>query len=150
MLLPPTLDHPLIAIADLHGQRAELECLIARLEELAEWPESALMFLGDFIDRGEDTPGTIDLELDLLDRPSGGSAVLGTHDLALVRAARLDDGSSCPNWIESYRTRYVYEATILGYIGRKPNRGGARWEQGLDELGTSIPEIHRSSLVSLP
>ena len=45
----------------------------------------ALVFLGDFVDRGPDVPGTIDLVLELLDRALGGSAVLGNHDLALAR-----------------------------------------------------------------
>src|SRR4051794_15877443 len=124
MHLPSALDYPLIAIADLHGQRAELERLIARLEKLEEWPECALVFLGDFVDRGADVQGTIDLVLKLLNRPAGGSAVLGNHDLALVRAARLDEGSRSTYWIESYRTRFDHEATFLSYLGRRPDRGG--------------------------
>lgn len=54
------------------------------------------MSLGDFVDRGEDVPGALDLVFSFLDRPAGGSAVLGYLDLALVRAARLDDGPARP------------------------------------------------------
>ncbi len=66
MDLPVRLDYPLIAIGDLHGQRCELEKLIARLKKLPDWSRSALVFLGDFVDRGPDVPGTIELVLDLL------------------------------------------------------------------------------------
>jgi serine/threonine protein phosphatase 1 len=59
--------------------------------------------------------------LKLLHRRPGGSAVLGNHDLALVRATRLDDGPSSPYWIDRYRCRYDHEETFLGYLGRGPN-----------------------------
>ncbi len=150
MNLSAALDYPVIAIADLHGQRTELERLVGRLETLPEWSACALVFLGDFVDRGEDVPGTIDLVLSLLERPAGGSAVLGNHDLALVRAARLDEDSRSPYWIESYRAKYDHEPTFLGYLGRGPNRADSAWEQELDALRKSIPERHRNFLSSLP
>ncbi len=150
MDLPTSLSYPVIAIGDLHGQREELVCLLARIKTLPEWNSCALVFLGDFVDRGEDVPGTIDLALELLSRPPGGSAVMGNHDLALVRAARLDDGPPSPYWIESYRSQYDHDTTFLGYLGRQANRGGNHWEQDLDELKRAIPECHRAFLVSLP
>src|SRR6516165_6269580 len=106
MDLPTRVDYPLVVIADLHGQRSELESLVERLSKLPEWPDCALVFLGDFVDRGPDVPGTIDLVLKLLRRRAGGSAAMGNHDLGLTRAARLDHGPSSPYWIEHYRTRY--------------------------------------------
>ena len=92
MTLPTNLDYPIIAIADLHGQSDQLKQLVTRLNRISEWDDCALVFLGDYVDRGEDVPGTIDMVLELLSRRPGGSAVLGNHDLALLRAARLDDG----------------------------------------------------------
>jgi serine/threonine protein phosphatase 1 len=150
MTLPPSLDYPIIAIADLHGQLDQLKRLVARLEKVSEWEECALVFLGDFVDRVEDVPGTIDLVLDLLSRRPGGSAILGNHDLALLRAARLDDGPSSPYWIKSYLRRYDHDQTFLGYLGRGPNHGGRQWESDLEELREAIPESHRAFLVSLP
>ena len=84
MIMPTNLDYPIIAIADLHGQLEQLKRLVARLEMLSEWDDCALVFLGDYVDRGEDVPGTIDMVLQLLRRRPGRSAVLGNHDLALV------------------------------------------------------------------
>ena len=49
--LPKTLDYPIVAIADLHGQHDELSRLVGRLEAMPEWPDCSLVFLGDFVDR---------------------------------------------------------------------------------------------------
>src|SRR4051812_25693382 len=106
MLYPRTVNYPVVAIADLHGQKESLERLLRRLEALPEWSDCSLVFLGDFVDRGPDVGGTIDLVLDLFGRRSNCTAVMGNHDLALVRAARLDDGPACPYWIDRYRKNY--------------------------------------------
>jgi calcineurin-like phosphoesterase family protein len=148
--LPTSKSYPLIAVGDLHGQREELLGLLARIKTLPEWEHCALVFLGDFVDRGEDVPGTIDPVLELLSRPPGGSAVMGNHDLALVRATRLDDGPPSPYWIESYQSRYDHDTTFPGYLGRLPHRGGKHWERDLEKLREAIPESHRAFLVSLP
>jgi serine/threonine protein phosphatase 1 len=124
--------------------------LLGRIKTLPEWEKCALVFVGDFVDRGEDVAGTIDLVLELLSRPAGGSAVLGNHDLALIRAARLDDGPPLPYWIESYRDRYDHEMTFLGYLGHRPDPDGRHWERDLRELRDEIPEKHGSFLLSLP
>ena len=84
MILPTSLDYPIIAIADLHGQLEQLERLVARLEMISEWDDCALVFLGDYFDRGEDVPGTIDMVLELLSRRPGGSALLGTNAIANI------------------------------------------------------------------
>ena len=150
MYLPPTLSHPVIAIGDLHGQREELDRLVTRLKTLPEWRNCALVFLGDFVDRGDDVPGTIDRVLDLLSRSPGGSAVMGNHDLALVRAARLDEGPPSDYWVKSYRDRYDHDATFLAYLNRRPDRREGHWEKDLEKLRDTIPARHRQFLGSLP
>jgi serine/threonine protein phosphatase 1 len=148
--LPTTLKYPVIAIGDLHGLRDELERLVERLEILPEWPESALVFLGDFVDRGPDVRGTIDLVLELLRRPAGGSAVMGNHDLALVRAARLDGGPCSPYWTERYRSRYDHDETFKSYLRRTAKTWGEDWETDLDALREAMPDEHKVFLGSLP
>lgn len=150
MILPTNLDYPIIAIADLHGQLEQLERLIAQLEMISEWDDCALVFLGDYVDRGEDVPGTIDMVRELLSRRPGGSAVLGNHDLALVRATRLDDGPPSSYWIEGYLKRYDHEQTFVDYLGRTPSHGESQWESDLEELKGAIPAEQRSFLISLP
>ena len=76
------------------------------------------MFLGDFVDRNPGVKETIDYVLELLRRPAGGAAVKGNHDLALIRAARLDGGLPSPIWLDHYRTRYDHQETFESYLGR--------------------------------
>jgi serine/threonine protein phosphatase 1 len=150
MDLPGSLDYPIVAVGDLHGQRDELERLVARLEALPEWPRCALVFLGDFVDRGPDVRGTVELVLELLQRPPGGSAVMGNHDLALVRAARLDDGPASPYWVNRYRACYDCRQTFESYLGRPPALQGPGWEDDLRAIREAMPEDHRRLLGSLP
>ncbi len=150
MTFPTNLDYPVIAVGDLHGQRDELVRLVERLETLPEWPVCALVFLGDFVDRGPDVRGTIDLVMELLRRPAGGSAVMGNHDLALVRAARLDDGPVSSYWLDRYRTRYDHAETFEGYLGRQAMTSGSTWQKDLDKLREAMPAEHKDFLASLP
>ena len=149
--LPSHLNYPIVAIGDLHGQRDELESLIKCLEtHVPGWDQCALVFLGDFVDRGHDVPGTITLVLELLARPAGGSAVMGNHDLALVRAAELDDRPPSRFWVNRYHTEYDHESTFQGYLKRLPGRGPGDWEPDLAALKDAIPASHREFLSSLP
>ncbi len=145
MILPETLDYPIVAVGDLHGQIDDLRRLVGKLERLPEWPDCALAFLGDFVDRNPGVRATIDLALELLDRPAGGSAVTGNHDLALVRAARLDDGPPSSYWPDRYRIGYDCRETFLSYLGR----AATSWPSDLEALREAIPRRHRDFLASL-
>jgi serine/threonine protein phosphatase 1 len=148
--LPTDLSYPIIAIGDLHGQRREVERLVRKLEKLLEWPECALVFLGDFVDRGTNVRGTLDLVLELLRRSPGGSAIMGNHDLALVRAARLDGGPPSTYWSGHYRTNYDCHATFESYLGRAAMTWGDAWRKYLDALREAKPAEHEDFLASLP
>ncbi len=153
MRFSTSLNYPIVAIADLHGQRRELERLVGKLEKRSEWPDFALVFLGDFVDRGPNVRGTVDLVRELLRRPPGGSAIMGNHDLALVRAARLDGGPPSPYWIEHYRTGYDCHPTFESYLGRAAMTwgipGGRTWMpcegRSPTSTGTSWPPCPGSS-----
>jgi serine/threonine protein phosphatase 1 len=142
------VDYPIVAIADLHGQWRSLKRLLARLEVLPEWPSCALVFLSDFVDRGPDVCGAIDLVLELLDERPDRTAVMGNHDMALVRAARLVDGPPSPYWIKRYRENYDHERTFESYLGRDPHH--ENWEADLLRLREAIPVAHRRFLAGLP
>lgn len=149
MNLPDDLDYPIIAVGDLHGRREELQRLFAALERRPEWPRSALVFLGDFVDRGPDSRGTIDLVLELLRRPAGGSAVMGNHDLALIRSARLDDGPPSSYWPSRYQALYNGGPTFASYLGRPARPGNAGFQDDLDALRPAMPDEHRAFLSGL-
>jgi protein phosphatase len=89
---------PFDIVGDVHGCREELERLLERLgyvqqatdggEPVRRHPEGRkLVFLGDLVDRGPDTPGVLRIAMDM---SAAGSAlcVPGNHDLKLVRKLR--------------------------------------------------------------
>ena len=90
---------PFDVIGDVHGCRAELELLLAELgyelaHDEARRPVAArhpagrrVIFLGDLVDRGPDTPGVLRLVMGMV---SAGDAlcVMGNHEAKLLRALR--------------------------------------------------------------
>ncbi len=149
MQLPGEVHYPVVAIGDVHGLVDPLRRLLDRLAARPEWPGCAVVWLGDFVDRGSDVPGAIDLVLEALDRAGGGSAVVGNHDLALVRAAGLDDREASPYWIKRYRKYYDHEQTFLGYLGRPARTDPEGWRADLEAIARLMPERHRRFLAGL-
>jgi serine/threonine protein phosphatase 1 len=148
--LPVTVGYPVLAVGDLHGRADWLDKLVAKLRALPEWPAARLVFLGDFVDRGPATRGLLDRVLGLLAEKPGSTAVMGNHDLAVVKAAGLD-GPPEPTWVERYRTNYDHEPTFLSYLGRAPNKHDLDdWANGLAELSAAMPAAHRAFLAKLP
>jgi protein phosphatase len=89
---------PFDVIGDVHGCRAELEALLAKLGYVIErdeegraagasHPTRRAIFLGDLVDRGPDTPGVLRLVMGMV---GAGNAfcVQGNHENKLVRALR--------------------------------------------------------------
>ncbi|MBO0788977.1 MAG: polynucleotide kinase-phosphatase, partial [Actinobacteria bacterium] len=92
---------PFDVIGDVHGCRAELEALLARLGYVVErdadgrpagasHPGRRAVFLGDLVDRGPDTPGVLRLVMGMV---AGGDALClpGNHEAKLLRALRGRD-----------------------------------------------------------
>lgn len=72
------------AIGDIHGQQGKLKQLLGQLRGRAH-PDDSLVFLGDYIDRGPDTRGVIDLVLrQETDWPGPMIALLGNHEAVLL------------------------------------------------------------------
>lgn len=149
MVIPVRVDYPVVAITDVHGQLGRLDCLLDRLSQRPDWSSSALVFVGDYVDRGPEVKATVERVLRLVEtHPGGAAAVMGNHDLALVRAAGLDGGPRSDYWIGRYRTRYDPEPTFRSYLRRDPDR--SRWDDELRALRDAIPERHRAFLAGLP
>lgn len=151
MDLPLDLDYPILAIGDLHGQITFLDNLLLRLRQLAEWPACRLVFLGDLVDRGENVKATLDRVLELLAEKPGSTAVMGNHDLALVRAAQLDGRPNSSFWVPRYWTHYDHQATFSSYLGKEFPRARDMdgWKDDLRQLREAMPASHRELLTSL-
>ncbi len=95
-LVQPMFEGPLDIVGDIHGEIEALLDLMRHLgyDEAGHHPENRrLIFVGDLIDRGPDSPAVLDLAMKLI---SAGRAqcVLGNHELNLLRGKR----ASHMNW----------------------------------------------------
>lgn len=79
-------DGPLDLVGDIHGEIRALDALLARLgyDAAGRHREGRrLVFCGDLIDRGEDSPATVERVARIVDAGNG-QAVLGNHELNVV------------------------------------------------------------------
>jgi hypothetical protein len=132
-LVRPLGDGPVDVIADVHG---EIDALRQLLERLGYGPDGRrdagrrLVFLGDLIDRGPDSPAVVRLVSDLV-FAGRAECVLGNHELNVMLGERkhgnawfygegeetLDrSGRKAPMVAADERTR----ASCLGFFGRLP------------------------------
>ncbi|MBK9031825.1 MAG: serine/threonine protein phosphatase [Myxococcales bacterium] len=75
-------------VGDVHGERALLQRLLAELPFIA--PDDALVFLGDYVDRGPDSRGVVEILRRLPEATAGQVVCLrGNHEDALLQA--VDD-----------------------------------------------------------
>ncbi|MDE0895900.1 MAG: metallophosphoesterase [Planctomycetota bacterium] len=80
-------DGPLDIIGDVHGELRALEKLLAHLERRAKGEKRHIVFVGDLVDRGPDSPGVVRKVAQLMEQGRA-SCVLGNHELNLLRASR--------------------------------------------------------------
>lgn len=74
-------DGPLDIIGDVHGELAALERLLDKLDRASRpGEERTLVFVGDLVDRGPDSPGVLDLV-----RGLGAHCILGNHEVNALR-----------------------------------------------------------------
>ncbi|NKQ55185.1 serine/threonine protein phosphatase [Amycolatopsis sp. K13G38] len=94
------MDVPTYVVGDVHGHRDELADALREhklIDDSDEWcgAEANLWFLGDFVDRGPDGVGVIDLVMGLQDQAeqAGGSVrtLLGNHEILLMGMYHFGD-----------------------------------------------------------
>jgi len=129
------------AIGDVHGCREALAAMLARVDsDLAARPVAAhrLVLLGDYVDRGPDSAGVLDLLADRTDADRSLVALLGNHDAMLRGVIETGDAALLAGWLDNGG-----RATLASY--------GV--EAGFGEiaaaLAAAMPEAHREMLSSL-
>jgi serine/threonine protein phosphatase 1 len=149
--LPAHVEYPIIAIGDLHGRVQWLDKLVARLRKHPVWPRAKLVFLGDLVDRSHGVKELVARVIELITEKPGSTCITGNHDLALVRAAGLDDREPPAYWVKRYGGNYDHKLTFESYTGRTPDYLPAgRWELELAGLKAAMPADHRALLAGLP
>ncbi len=150
MNLPTTVEYPVVAIGDLHGQVEWLDKLVAKLEQLPEWPTARLVFLGDLVDRNDTVKQLISRVMELIAARPGSTCVMGNHDFALVHAAGLG-GPPSDSWARRYGDNYDHVPTFRSYLGKEPEYYSFDdWRNDLRLLRDAIPPDHREFLANLP
>jgi hypothetical protein len=93
MLVRPLFDGPLDIVGDVHGEIEALLALLRRLGYTASGshPEGRrLVFVGDLVDRGPDSPAVLDLVRRLIERERA-QCVLGNHELNILLGRHKPD-----------------------------------------------------------
>jgi serine/threonine protein phosphatase 1 len=88
---PPTVfsapilpNRPLYVIGDIHGRADLLAKMLDRLADIRE-PESDLVFVGDIVDRGEDSALTLSTIKDITENPENAAhCLMGNHEKMLL------------------------------------------------------------------
>jgi len=94
-LVQPLPDGPLDIVGDLHGELDALLALLARLgcDPDRRTVQRPLVFVGDLVDRGPDSPGVVQVVAELV-RAGVAHAIAGNHELNLL----LDDPKEGSGW----------------------------------------------------
>jgi serine/threonine protein phosphatase 1 len=128
-----TQDTRLIAVGDIHGQSGPLRRL---LDALPYRPgRDRLIFLGDYINRGPDTRGVLDILSEIAREDPETVFCMGNHEEALLRYA--DEGD--PEDLRLLRS-FGVEATLASY--------GEPSAAALADLAF-LPANHREFLLGL-
>lgn len=94
------IERPTFVVGDVHGHRAELGAALGAaglLDDAGDWAgqDADVWFLGDFVDRGPDGIGVIDLVMRLVEQAeeAGGSVrtLLGNHEILMLGMHNFGD-----------------------------------------------------------
>jgi len=139
--LATKIDGPVAVIGDVHGQVDQLSDLLAKLHAMPDSESRWIVFIGDFVDRGSDPQGALDIVIDLIDQRPRVTAVCGNHDLAMAASLDLVPTPEYTDWAERWIAHYDSETTFQSYDAEIGNLG---------ELRANLPEQHGEFLVVLP
>jgi len=122
----------IFAIGDVHGELRKLHRLLQLVEQEGLTDEDRLVFVGDYIDRGPDVPGTIEFLIRLKEQRQNTVFLRGNHDQAMLHARSIYDPERTTDrthedvlWWWNYGGR----ETVAAY------GGAGRWYE-------RIPEAH--------
>ena len=114
------------AIGDLHG---EVTLLMSLLEQVAPGPDDTLIFLGDYLDRGEDALATIDA-LATLATSHHCIFLRGNHDAAWLATWNGSAFTRCPYTPEAQAIWEEYQGLVPPRIGAFLTRTCVTYEDG--------------------
>jgi bis(5'-nucleosyl)-tetraphosphatase (symmetrical) len=107
-----------VFVGDVQGCREPLERLLTAVGFRPR--VDRLLPVGDLVNKGPDSPGTLALLMEL-----GAEPVLGNHDLHWLRKARGQDPAQCA-WLRAQPVARVFDDVIMVHAGLHPAWDEAR------------------------
>jgi serine/threonine protein phosphatase 1 len=138
-----------LAIGDIHGNLAALCDLVSRLEAEID-ASDVVVFLGDYIDRGQDSRGCIDEILEFRARCRGEVVCLrGNHEDWMLRTQKDYSRHSWLLGMGALETIHSYSPVAAQTIREALTEAGlrlyiGRWELPYGAFFDSMPVTHRA------
>lgn len=138
----------LICIGDVHGHLAEFDALLAQVQPRQS---DRLVFLGDLVDRGPDSPGVIRRVRGLLQEFPGSTALLGNHESQMTQVVKRGRGE---DWCHDVTADEIQWLQGLPVFTRDQTRGilmvhGGLYPRYFDHYPEGIPATWEA-VVQLP
>jgi len=136
---PPETNERVVCIGDVHGNLAELEALWASLRDYlggeAALRQTAVVFLGDYCDRGPNTRGVLDWLVRLKSERSGDDVapahfLMGNHDFgfaAFLGCLPIGGPPPTADWLESTKDPRFTEGFWPHPVESGMHYQGRRW-----------------------
>lgn len=132
---------PIAVIGDVHGQTDKLKVILDQLKALPDAEHRWIVFIGDFVDRGPDPRGAVELFHQTLREHSRTTAVAGNHEFAMCAALGWLPTHEGSQWGERWVKHYNSESTFASYGAEAGN---------LADLAAKVPVEHQELLSNLP
>ena len=140
------------AIGDIHGHLAKLEQLLSNINYQPN--SDQLCFVGDLVNRGPDSLGTLRKVRDLCRHNERNVVVLGNHDIyllavhhgaqqvpsGLTEIINAPDRAELLDWLQRQRLAYLHQAsnTLIVHAGVHPTWDWVTIQHWARELETSL------------
>ena len=134
------------AIGDVHGRSDLLEALLANIRaDAATTPERpVLVFLGDYVDRGPDSKGVVDMVRQGAGTGWEAIALRGNHDQQTIDFCR--DASGWQGWKAFGGLETLHSYGVATPVIDSPEEIEATWAA----FAAAFPAAHREFLEGLP
>jgi serine/threonine protein phosphatase 1 len=130
----------LYAVGDIHGCAALLDALLEKINADAAGKKRRLIFLGDYVDRGEDSKGVIDRLMAIRGREPETIFLKGNHEQAVLDFLEAPDRNE--DWLH-WGGDQTLESYGIGNIWQKTPAALA------EALSRQMPDAHLEFLRSL-
>ena len=141
---PAPPDHLIYAVGDIHGRADLLDALLERLDADRGGARAEVIFLGDYVDRGDNSAVVLDMLIEEARRDRFETIFLkGNHEAVMLDF--LADAGAGPAW-----GRYGGLDTLLSYGVEPPQSADpAQWEATRRVFASVLPAMHREFLEGL-